>query len=135
MSYVKFHSLFHICVNQKFRQCISGVPAQVLTSQKNQGVHWAAFPSRASEEESTSNLIQAVGRLSFLETIELRFQSPCWRSVGGYSQLPEAPYIFCNVAPYIFKAGNVNISCQISVSFVFDARDRFKRCFGQVYLS
>ena len=43
-------------------------------------------------EKSTSKLISVVGRIEFLEVVELDFPFPCWLSAGAYSKFLEAAF-------------------------------------------
>lgn len=67
--------------------------------------------------------------------LELRFQSPCWLLVGGYSQLPEALYIFGHVAPISLKQAMCLSPVTSLTPLSLMSRPRFKwfMCLGQVY--
>lgn len=58
-------------------------------------------------EESTSTLIQVIGRIQFHEVIGLRsLKVPCWLEADGHSRLLEADCLPWLMAPSISKASN-----------------------------
>lgn len=100
MIHINYHALSsfknntHILTRSSTGRKLSGLKlGSVLrvSQDQNQGVSWTGFLPGGYREESTSRLIQVVGRIQFLVVVVgLKLLFPGWLSSEGGSRLLEA---------------------------------------------